>query len=56
MSALHPGNAPHDWVKPGGLAEMGYRSCSNGMQSSKDVLKEKELKEFKVCTECNLHK
>ena len=44
MSALHPGNAPHDWVKPGGLAEMGYRSCSNGMQSSKDILKEKEFK------------
>ena len=53
-SALHLGNAPEDWVKPGGLRSEGYRETCSGMQASTDVLERKELKEMKVTRENDL--
>ena len=54
MHACHPGNAPDDWVMPGGLPQMGYRSKLDGMQRSKEVLKKKELKHFKINRELDV--
>eukprot|EP00957_Ditylum_brightwellii_P096477 7348174-Ditylum_brightwellii.AAC.1 len=48
IHACHPGHAPDDWVMPGGLPQMGYHSNLDDMQKSKDVLKRKELKQFKL--------
>ncbi len=53
-SALHLGNAPEDWVKPGGLRSDGYRETCSGMQASTDVLERKELKRLKVNRENDL--
>ena len=42
FNALHIGNFPNDWVKPGGLPDDNYRQTCNGMQSSKDVVEKKK--------------
>eukprot|EP00957_Ditylum_brightwellii_P096450 7346084-Ditylum_brightwellii.AAC.1 len=47
VHAIHPGSAPDDWVKPGGMSELGYRSGMKGMMENKDVVKKKKLKKFK---------
>jgi hypothetical protein len=44
VHAMHPGSEPGDWVKPGGMPEMGYRSGMEGMMENRDVVKKKELK------------
>jgi PIF1 helicase. len=44
FSAMHHGDLPSQWVKPGGQAHHGYRSQTSGMASSKDVLDTRELK------------
>ena len=54
VHAMHPGTAPGDWVKPGGMPEMGYRSGMEGMMENSDVVKKKELKKFKVSREYDL--
>eukprot|EP00957_Ditylum_brightwellii_P108657 8287898-Ditylum_brightwellii.AAC.1 len=41
VHAMHPGSAPGDWVKPGGIPEMGYRSGMDGMMENRDVVKKK---------------
>eukprot|EP00957_Ditylum_brightwellii_P020641 1556294-Ditylum_brightwellii.AAC.1 len=41
---MHPGSAPGDWVKPGGMPEIGYRSGMERMTENRDVVKKKELK------------
>ena len=69
MHAIHPGEAPHDWVRPGGLPDMKYRSSGEGMLSSQDVLHAGEMKKFKfgnehrlydravkLCNHCRTHK
>ena len=42
FNALHIGNFPNDWVKPGGLPDDNYRQTCDGMKSSKDVVKKKK--------------
>ena len=44
VNAIHCGNFPKDWVKPGGLEEDNYRTTMKGMQSSSDVIEKGELK------------
>ena len=44
VNALHSGNFPKDWVKPGGLEVDNYRTTMKGMQSSEDIVKKGELK------------
>eukprot|EP00957_Ditylum_brightwellii_P128505 9801549-Ditylum_brightwellii.AAC.1 len=41
VRAMHPGTAPGDWVKPGGMPEIGYRSGMEGMMENRDVVKKK---------------
>ena len=52
--ALHVGNFPVDWVKPGGLEDMDYRKTTNTMLSSEDVLNTNELKKMKCMREDEL--
>ena len=47
INAMHPGRFPDDIVKPGGLESLGYRSSTNGMLSSMDVIEKAELKKPK---------
>ena len=47
INALHSGNFPQDWVKPGGLSNDNYRQTCDEMQSSRDVLDKQELKKPK---------
>ena len=54
INALHPGNLPQDWVKPGGLNNDNYRQTCNEMQSSRDVLDKQELKRPKFERESDL--
>lgn len=54
IHALHIGNFPEDWVKPGGLPNDNYRVTSTGMQSSADVIDRQELKKPKFHREHNL--
>ena len=54
INALHPGNLPQDWVKPGGLANDNYRQTSDDMQCSRDVLDKQELKKPKFEREGDL--
>ena len=54
FDALHTGNFPKHWVKPGGLKPMDYRTTSDAMLSSDDVLKTKELKSLKCMKEGEL--
>eukprot|EP00957_Ditylum_brightwellii_P099720 7596387-Ditylum_brightwellii.AAC.1 len=44
VHAMHPGSAPGDWVKPGDMPGMGYRSGRKGVMKNRDVVKKKELK------------
>eukprot|EP00957_Ditylum_brightwellii_P135074 10298571-Ditylum_brightwellii.AAC.1 len=37
VHAMHPGVAPGDWVKPGGMPQMGYRPGMKGMEENRDV-------------------
>eukprot|EP00957_Ditylum_brightwellii_P188569 14355558-Ditylum_brightwellii.AAC.1 len=46
---------PGDWVKPGGMPKIGYRSGMKGMMDNKDVVKKKELKKFKLSREYDLY-
>ena len=54
INALHPGNFPQDFVKPGGLESLGYRKTSNQMLSSSDVIEKAELKKPKFQREDNV--
>jgi hypothetical protein len=47
LHAMHTGNLPNNWVKPGGAPESLYRLSCERMQSSKDVLDSEELKKPK---------
>jgi hypothetical protein len=52
LEAMHTGNFPHDWVKSGGLQMDGdYPATTEGMQSSADVLAQRELKQTKISRE-----
>ncbi len=54
-SAMHHGDKPEQWVKPGGSRpEDGYRKTSAQMITSKDVLESEELKKLKVTREDDL--
>ena len=56
LHAMHTGNLPKDWVKPGSFVkEHDYRKTSKDMQSSDDVLKQGELKRFKFERELELY-
>jgi hypothetical protein len=55
LSASHPGQAPQEWVRPGGKADMGYRSSFQGMLSRQDVLASQELRKFKFEREMHLY-
>ena len=44
VNALHCGNFPKDWVKPGGLEKYNYRETMKYMQSSLDIIEKGELK------------
>lgn len=44
VKAIHCGNFPKDWVKPGGFEEDNYHTTMKGMQSSSDVIEKGELK------------
>eukprot|EP00957_Ditylum_brightwellii_P118273 9020826-Ditylum_brightwellii.AAC.1 len=48
VHAMHPGSAPGDWMKPGGMLEMGYRSGMEGIMENRDVVKKKELKNSRI--------
>jgi hypothetical protein len=54
FGAMHHGELPSQWVKPGGLPGHGYRSAITGMASSNDVLNTKELKHMKFQQEDDL--
>jgi len=54
FGAMHHGELPAQWVKPGGLPRHGYRSAITGMASSNDVLNTKELKHMKFQREDDL--
>ena len=71
LHAVHTGNPPDDWLKPGGQAVDGsnYRGTETGMQSSDDVKERRELKKPKhveenflfdrnanMCNHCGNHK
>jgi hypothetical protein len=57
LEAMHTGNFPHDWVKPGGLQmDDDYPATTEGMQSSADVLAQQELKQTKISRERCLYK
>jgi hypothetical protein len=57
ISAMHTGNCPEDWVKPGGFEmDDDYPITSDTMQSSKDVVEAGELKLPKFKRERNLFK
>ena len=44
INAMHTGNFPQHWVKPGGLADEGYCTTSTSMIKSNHVLATKQLK------------
>ena len=54
FNALHEGNSPEHWVKPGGLSIDHYRSTSSNMLSSNDVIERNELMSRKSVRENNL--
>ena len=54
FNALHIGNFPNDWVKPGGLPKDNYRQTCDEIQSSKNVVEKKELKKPKYHQENKL--
>eukprot|EP00957_Ditylum_brightwellii_P124453 9484787-Ditylum_brightwellii.AAC.1 len=37
VHAMHPGYAPGDWMKPGGMPEVGYRSGMEGMVENRNT-------------------
>jgi len=41
-SAMHHGDFPQDWVKPGGLESSGYRHELSGMITGKDEQKRRQ--------------
>ncbi len=47
LHAMHTGNLPDNWVKPGGAPESSYQLSCERMQSSKNVLDSEELKKPK---------
>ena len=55
FNAVHIGNFPNDWVKPGGLSNDNYCQTCDKMQSSADVVKKKELKFPKYQRENDLY-
>jgi len=55
LTAFHSGMAPQEWVRPGGVASMGYRSSFQGMQSRSDVIEKHELRYFKFERELDLY-
>ena len=48
FNAIHIGNFPRDWVKPGGLLDDNYHQTCDEMQSSRDVVKKKRIKKTKI--------
>ena len=68
--AIHVGNFPSDWVRPGGAPTMQcYRRTSDAMMTSNEVIEKKELKQLKssqesklfcrkvnICNHCRTHK
>jgi hypothetical protein len=55
VNALHPGQVPSEWPRPGGLPAQGYCSTWDGMQSNADILEKAELKQFKFTCEFHLY-
>jgi hypothetical protein len=55
INAVHPGQAPSEWPRPGGLPSQRYRSAWSGMQSREDILAKGELKQFKFAREFDLY-
>ena len=55
-SAMHIGDFPKDWVKPGGLPQMDYRTTVDAMCTSENVLQQNELKTMKCLREEDLLK
>ena len=51
FNAMHEGICPDDWVKPGGLSTDSYRSTSEKMLSSEDILNRRELSFPKISRE-----
>jgi hypothetical protein len=55
FSAFHIGQAPNDWIKPGGAKEsLGYRLTHPDMLSKEDIFERGTLREFKFCQEVAL--
>ena len=54
FDALHIGEFPEDWVKPGGYFD--YRQTSKNMTTNEQVLEKKELKHFKCMREEDLYR
>ena len=55
FDALHIGQFPQDWVRPGGFG-MDYRNTSKNMLTTEQVLATKELKNFKCLREDDLYR
>ena len=53
-SAMHVGNFPDDWLKPGGQKEHNYRQTCPHMLSSTDVIERDEMKQMKCLRENEL--
>ena len=53
-SAMHVGNFPGDWLKPGGQKEHNYRQTCPHMLSSADVIERDEMKQMKCLRENEL--
>ena len=53
-NAMHEGNFPRDWVKPGGMEDDLYRQTCNLMMSSEDVVDRKELSIPKFLREASM--
>ena len=54
-SAMHPGRAPGNWVKPGGGIYSGHRASVQGMLTKIDARDTHELSRFKFESETRLH-
>ena len=55
VHAMHQGTFPNDWVKPGGHPFAFYPRTQTNMQSSKEVLDKRELKQHKHKRESDLY-
>jgi hypothetical protein len=55
ITAVHPGNAPLEMVKPAGRAAMRYCSVHDGMHTFRGVLATNEIKSFKFERETDLY-